>query len=93
MPRSSGWSSWSERLAGWPRTLGTADETAAAVARAQTALAEIEARRQADTAREAEATAQATRSEELTRWAEQDRAAEAAADSTRDADDVAVLQR
>jgi len=75
------------------RQVPTADETAAAVARAQTALAEIEARRQADTAREAEATAQATRSEELTRWAEQDRAAEAAAESTRDADDVAVLQR
>jgi len=50
----------------------TADETAAAVARAQTALAEIEARRAADARREAD---HAARCEELTRWTDQDAAA------------------
>ncbi len=69
----------------------TADETAAAVARAQQALAEIDARREADAAREAQDAEQTARSEELTRWAEQDQAAEAAPETTRD--DDTVLQR
>ena len=68
----------------------TADETAAAVARAQTALAEITARREADSAREAEGTA--SRREDLTRWAEDDRTAEQPG-PVRDADDTRELQR
>jgi hypothetical protein len=52
----------------------TADETTAAVARAQAALAEIKARRAADAAQEAED----ARRDELNRWADQDRAEEAA---------------
>jgi hypothetical protein len=55
----------------------SADETAAAVARAQAALAEIEARRQWDEARAAE---DAARAEQLNQWAADDRAAEPAAD-------------
>ncbi|MEJ7742321.1 MAG: hypothetical protein WKF73_07110, partial [Nocardioidaceae bacterium] len=60
------------------RRVPTADETAAAVARAQVALTEIESRREADAAREAEDTAQGQRREELARWAEEDRTTEAA---------------
>nr|MBA2694480.1 TrwC relaxase [Actinomycetota bacterium] len=75
------------------REVLTADETAAAVARAQTALAEIAAREQADTAREAEHAAQAARSQELTRWAEQDRAAEAEQTAVAETDDAFVLDR
>ena len=74
----------------------TADESAAAVARAQRALAEIAARRQVDAAREADdAEEAATRREELTRWAEQDRAAEqsAAADDGWEDDDALTLGR
>jgi len=75
------------------REVPTVDETAAAVARAQTALAEIAAREQADTAREAEHAAQAARSQELTRWAEQDRAGEAEQTAVAEADDAFVLGR
>ncbi len=75
----------------------TVAETAADVARAQAALAEIEARREADAAREAEHAAQhqAARREELTQWAEQDRADESAQPATDDADDddAKVLER
>ena len=72
----------------------TADETAAAVARAQAALAEIEARRAADAEREARDAEQAQRREELTRWAEQDHAAEPAGAHDEQADDdTMVLQR
>jgi len=53
----------------------TAEESAATVARAQTALAEITARRQADAAREA-ADRDQQRCDELTRWAEHDQATE-----------------
>nr|MBA2694981.1 hypothetical protein [Actinomycetota bacterium] len=53
----------------------TAEESAATVARAQTALAEITARRQADAAREA-ADREQQRCDELTRWAEHDQATE-----------------
>ena len=60
------------------RRVPTADETAAAVARAQVALTEIESRREADAAREAEDAAQGQRREELARWAEADRTTEAA---------------
>jgi conjugative relaxase-like TrwC/TraI family protein len=56
------------------RRVPTTDETTAAVARAQAALAEIKARRAADAAREAEY----ARRDELNRWADQDRAEEAA---------------
>jgi len=62
------------------------DETAAAVTRAQEALAEIEARRQADAAREAEEQCQTVRREELARWTADDRAAEQAAVDERDDD-------
>jgi len=61
------------------RRVPTADETAAAVARAQVALAEIAARAEADAAREARDAEDHARREELTRWAEQDRPAERAA--------------
>ena len=64
------------------------EETAAAVTRGQEALAEIEARRQVDAAREAEEQWQTVRREELTRWAEDDRAAEQAAVDERDDDRV-----
>jgi hypothetical protein len=64
----------------------SADETAAAVHRAQVALAEIEARRQWDKARAAD---DAARSERLNRWAEEDREAEDA----RSADDELLLER
>jgi hypothetical protein len=60
------------------RRVPTADETAAAVARAQEALAEIAARTEADAAREARDAEDHARREELTRWAEQDRATEQA---------------
>ena len=73
------------------RRVPTADETAAAVARAQTALAEIEARRETDAARDAEHAAAAIRRDELTRWAEQDRATEAA--HVTEAADPLVLER
>ncbi len=53
----------------------TADETAAAVARAQAALAEIKARRAADARREAQDTEDIARRNELARWADQDAAA------------------
>jgi hypothetical protein len=53
----------------------TAKETAAAIARAQAALAEIQARRETDEARAAEE----ARRDELTRWAEADRTADEAA--------------
>jgi len=59
------------------RRVPTSDETAAAVARAQVALTEIESRRE-DAAREAEDAAQGHRREELARWAEEDRTTEAA---------------
>lgn len=59
----------------------TADETAAAIARAQAALVEIEARRQAEEARAAD---DAARREQLNRWTEQDRATEQAAEATHD---------
>jgi len=75
------------------RRVPTADETAAAVARAQAALAEIAARERADAAREAEHTAEVERSEELARWAEQDRAAEVEQTTVADADDELVLER
>jgi len=77
------------------RRVPTADETAAAVARAQATLAEIEARREADAAQEAEETAHAARSEELARWAEQDRTAETEAghELAPEADDAFVLER
>lgn len=52
------------------RRVPSADEAAEAVARAQVALAEIKARREADAAREAED----ARRDQLNRWAEQDRA-------------------
>jgi len=72
----------------------SADETAAAVARAQAALVEIEARRAADAEREARDAEQTQRREELTRWAEQDRTAEPAAARDEQADDdPMVLQR
>jgi hypothetical protein len=64
------------------------DETAAAVTRAQEALAEIEARRQADATREAEEQWQTVRREELTRWTADDRAAEPATVDERDDDPV-----
>jgi hypothetical protein len=66
----------------------TVDETAEAVGRAQTALAEIAARREADELREAEE--EAARRDELARWsANDDRAAHQAA-----ADDAApVIER
>jgi len=54
-----------------PHRVPTVDETAEAVTKAQTALAEIAARRDADAAREAE---EATRRDDLTRWSEQDQA-------------------
>ena len=57
----------------------TADQTAAAITRAQEALAEIHARREAD-ARLAE---EDHRLAQLARWHEQDRAAEQAADADR----------
>jgi len=60
------------------RRVPTADETAAAVARARVALTEIESRREADAAREAEDAAQGQRRDELARWAEEDRTTEAA---------------
>jgi len=56
------------------RRVPSADETAAAVARAQAALAEIAARQEADAAREAHHVAEGARQEELARWTEQDRA-------------------
>jgi len=72
----------------------TADETAAAVARAQAALAEIEARRAADAEREARDAEHPQRREELTRWAEQDRTAEPPTVHDHQADDdTMVLQR
>jgi len=72
----------------------TADETAAAVARAQAALVEIEARRAAAAERHARDAEQTQRREELTRWAEQDRAAEpAAAHDDQADDDTMMLQR
>ena len=80
------------------RDVPTAADTAAAVARAQAALAEIEARRAADAereAREAAAAEQMNRREELTRWAEQDQAAEHP-DQThdrRDDDDALLAER
>jgi len=80
------------------RDVPTAADTAAAVARAQAALAEIETRRAADAqreAREAAAAEQINRREELTRWAEQDQAAEHP-DHThdgRDDDDALVGER
>ena len=72
----------------------TADETADAVARAQAALAEIEARRQADDARAAE-TEEAERREELTRWAEHDdlTTKHARTEERRGDDDDLVLER
>jgi hypothetical protein len=65
-----------------PGRVPTADETAEAVARAQTALAEIANRRGGDEVREAED--EAARRDQLARWsADDDRAAaEAAADDT-----------
>ena len=66
------------------RRVPTADETAAAVARAQEALAEIAARAEADAAREARDAEDHARREELTRWAEQDRATEQAAADDRE---------
>jgi len=73
------------------RRVPTADETAAAVARAQTALAEIAARHEADAARDAEDAAAAMHRDELARWAEQDRATEAA--HAAEAADPLVLER
>jgi hypothetical protein len=69
----------------------TAEESAATVARAQTALAEITARRHADAAREA-ADRDQQRREELTRWAEHDQATEQtpAHDTHADDDDLAL---
>jgi len=69
----------------------TADETAAAVARAQAALAEIAARADADAARAARDAEDANRREELARWAADDRAAAAAA--ARDREDDLVRER
>jgi hypothetical protein len=71
----------------------TAEESAATVARAQTALAEITARRHADAAREA-ADRDQQRRDELTRWAEHDQAAEhiPAHDTHTDEDDLALRQ-
>ncbi|MGH3857218.1 MAG: ATP-dependent DNA helicase, partial [Pseudonocardiaceae bacterium] len=57
----------------YPHRIPSADETAAAVARAQDALAEIEARRQWDEARAAE---DAARAEQLNQWATDDHAAD-----------------
>ncbi len=62
------------------------DETAAAVTRAQIALAEIAARREADALREAE---HDERGETLTRWSDQDRTAEAAGEHSRGDDALA----
>ena len=74
--------------------LPTADETAASVARAQTALAEIAARREADAERETRDAQEADRRDELARWAEQDPAAEqAAAVEDGDGRDELVLER
>ncbi len=81
------------------REVPTVERTTADVARAQAALAEIGARREADSAREAHETDQAqqqARREELTRWADQDRAAETAAvadDAMADDDGAMVLER
>ncbi len=69
----------------------TADETAAAVTRAQVALAEIEARHVADAAREAEDVEYAERREELTRWAEHDQAADQVDEDARADDDNLAL--
>ncbi|MGH3628594.1 MAG: MobF family relaxase [Sciscionella sp.] len=60
----------------------TANETTAAIARAQAALAELQARREADKAREGEE----ARREQLIQWAEQDRTAEQATEADRVAD-------
>jgi hypothetical protein len=74
----------------------TAEESAATIARAQTALAEITARQHADAAREA-ADRDQQRREQLTRWAEHDQATEhTPADAARanaaraDEDDLAL---
>ncbi|MQA16132.1 MAG: AAA family ATPase [Pseudonocardiaceae bacterium] len=66
------------------------DETAEAVTRAQAALAEIAARREADEARQVDEI-EAARREELARWAEHDQAADQP-DQDRGRDDHAVLQ-
>ena len=66
----------------------TAEQTAASVRRAQIALAEIAARRQADSAREA---ADAERRAELADWAARNRAA--AEDAARARDDELALER
>ncbi|MGH3795640.1 MAG: MobF family relaxase [Pseudonocardiaceae bacterium] len=68
----------------------SADQTAAAVHRAQVALAEIEARRQYDEARAAE---DADRAEQLNRWAEDDHTTERATEDTRSADNELMLER
>jgi len=65
----------------------TVDETTAAVARAQDALAEITNRQQADDARAARDAQQRARRAELAQWAEQDRAA------GQDRDDELVRER
>ena len=76
----------------------TAKESAATVARAQTALAEITARRHADAAREATDRDQQRR-DELTGWAEHDQATEhtpadaARADAARADEDHLALGR
>jgi hypothetical protein len=54
------------------RRIPTIDETAQAVARAQAALAEIEARHHADAERAAREAEEVARAEELARWAEHD---------------------
>lgn len=65
-------------------------EAAVAVARAQTALAEIAARRAADEQREAEEAAEQTRRDELGQWAaEPDGRDPAQRDAADDADDAA----
>ncbi len=71
----------------------TADETAADVARAQQALTEIEARREADAEREAREAAEDARRDELARWSEQDHAAEHTAHDADDRDDALTLER
>ncbi|MQA16649.1 MAG: hypothetical protein GEV09_21705 [Pseudonocardiaceae bacterium] len=78
-----------------PHRVPTADESAASVARAQAALAEIEARRQADAAREAaDAEQQHTqRREQLTTWAEHDRAAEQSTTDDADGDDDDLVRQ
>jgi conjugative relaxase-like TrwC/TraI family protein len=58
------------------RRVPTVDETAATIARAQEALAQIQTRQQVDALREAEDAAEQGRYEELARWAADDRAAE-----------------